>query len=105
MLFVLFVVPCMFTAVVAVLVAYFIYPAYDEQDKDGRLLIALFTPLISVFLKGISRICVQRLWKISHPGTSFVLLSPLYCGIAKAFTSGSKQFRIRCADWTNPWHC
>ena len=35
-----------------------------------------------MFLKGISRICVQRLWKITHPGTSFVLLSPLYCGSA-----------------------
>ena len=81
-LFVLFVVPCMFTCVVAILAAYFIYPAYSKQDKAGRLLIALFTPLIVVFLKGISRICVQRLWKISHPGTSFVLLSPLYCGSA-----------------------
>ena len=72
----------MLTSVVALLAAYFIYPAYSEQDKDGRLLIALFTPLIVVFLKGISRICVQRLWKISHPGTSFVLLSPLYCASA-----------------------
>ena len=72
----------MFTSVVALLAAYFIYPAYSEQNKAGRLLIALFSPLIVVFLKGISRICVQRLWKISHPGTSFVLLSPLYCGSA-----------------------
>ena len=81
-LFVLFGVPCMLTFVVALLAAYFIYPAYSKQGKAGRLLIALFTPLIVVFLKGISRTCVQRLWKISHPGTSFVLLSPLYCGSA-----------------------
>ena len=81
-LFVLFVVPCIFTSVFALLAAYFIYPAYSEQDKDGRLLIALFSPLVVVVLKGISRICVQRLWKISHPGTSFVLLSPLYYGSA-----------------------
>ena len=33
-------------------------------------------------LKGISRTCVQRLWKISHPGTAFVLLAPLYYGSA-----------------------
>ena len=70
------------TCIVAILAAYFIYPAYSKQDKAGRLLIALFTPLIVVFLKGISRICVQRLWKISHPGTSFVLLAPLYYGSA-----------------------
>ena len=81
-LFVLFGVPWMFTFVVALLAAYFIYPAYNKQGKAGRLLIALFTPVIVVFLKGISRTCVQRLWKISHPGTSFVLLSPLYCGSA-----------------------
>ena len=81
-LFVLIGVPCMFTYVVGLLAAYFIYPAYSKQGKAGRLLIALFTPLIVVVLKGISRTCVQRLWKISHPGTSFVLLSPLYCGSA-----------------------
>ena len=81
-LFVLFAVPCMFTSAIALLAAYFIYPAYREQDKAGRLLIALFTPLIVMVLKGISRICVQRLWKISDPGTSFVLLSPLYYGSA-----------------------
>ena len=81
-LFVLFGVPFMLTFVVGLLAANFIYPAYSEQGKTGRLLLALFTPLIVVFLKGISRLCVQRLWKISHPGTSFVLLSPLYCGSA-----------------------
>ena len=80
--FILFVVPCMFTSLVALLATYFIHPAYSEQDKADRLLIALFAPLIVAVLKGISRICVQRLWKISHPGTSFVLLSPLYCGSA-----------------------
>ena len=72
----------MLTFVVALLVACFVYPAYNKQDKAGRILIALFSPLVAVGLKGISRICVQRLWKISHPGTSFVLLAPLYCGSA-----------------------
>lgn len=81
-LFLLFTIPCMLTFVVALLVACFIYPAYNKQDKAGKILIAVFAPLIVVLLKGISRICVQRLWKISHPGTSFVLLAPLYCGSA-----------------------
>ena len=81
-LFFLFTIPCMLTFVVALLVAFFIYPAYNEQDKYGKIMIALFTPLIAVALKGISRTCVQRLWKISHPGTSFVLLVPLYYGSA-----------------------
>lgn len=81
-LFMLFTVPCILTFVVALLAAYFIYPAYKEQDEAGKILIAVFAPLVVVLLKGISRICVQRLWKISHPGTSFVLLVPLYCGSA-----------------------
>ena len=82
-LFSLFAIPCMLTFVLAVYVPFVIYPFYNKQDKNSsRLLIALFSPLIVVVLKGISRTCVQRLWKISHPGTSFVLLSPLYCGSA-----------------------
>ena len=81
-LFVLFAIPCMLTFVLSLFVPFGIYPFYNKQDKTGRLLIALFSPLIVVLLKGISRTCVQRLWKISHPGTSFVLLSPLYCGSA-----------------------
>ena len=82
-LILLFVVPCVLTNVTALLVANLVYPAYNGQDKNGKILIAIFAPLIAVFLKGASRICVQRLWcRISHPGTSFVLLAPLYCGSA-----------------------
>ena len=69
----------MLTFVVSFFVPFVIYPFYIKQEKTGRLLIALFSPLLAVVLKGISRTCVQRLWKISHPGTSFVLLAPLYC--------------------------
>ena len=46
---------------------------------------ALFAPLIGVFLKVISRICVQRLYNITHPGYSYALLSPLYFGSALLF--------------------
>ena len=75
----LFLIPCVLTNVAADLIAAFVYPAYVRQDKDGKVIIAIFAPLITAFLKGVSRICVQRLWcRISHPGTSFVLLVPLY---------------------------
>ena len=73
---------CAFTFTVAILVADFIYPAYNRHDKTGKIYIAVFSPLITVVLKGSSRICVQRLWRISHPGTSFLLLVPLYHGSA-----------------------
>ena len=79
----LFIAPSALTLSIAILVAYSIYPAYNKQDASGKLLIAVFSPLIVFILKGVCRICIQRLWcQISHPGTSFVLLSPMYCGSA-----------------------
>ena len=82
-LILLFVVPCVLTIVAATLISKLIYPAYRRQDKNGKVIIAIFAPLIAVFLKGASRVCVQRLWcRISHPGTSFVLFASLYCGSA-----------------------
>ena len=73
----------MFSYVAANLIAYLVYPAYNKQDKSGKVIIAIFAPLIVVCFKVTSRICAQRLWfQISHPGTSYVLLAPLYCGSA-----------------------
>ena len=40
---------------------------------------------MGVVLKVSSRICVQTLYNITHPGYSYVLLSPLYCGSAILF--------------------
>ena len=72
--------------VLAIPVVHIIYPAYNKQDTDGKLVIALFSPLIGVFLKVISRVCVQRLYsKCIHPGYSYVLLTPLYCCSAVMF--------------------
>ena len=81
-LFALTALPCIMSYIAAVILAYFIYPAYIKQNKTGKMLIAIFTPLITVPVKGFSRICVQRLWRYNHPGTSFVLLAPTYCGSA-----------------------
>ena len=78
--------------VLGVPVAKIIYPAYDKQGKDGKLLIALFSPLIGVLLKVTLRICVQRICSKSfHPGYSYVLLTPLYC-------SSAVMFRVLQAD-------
>ena len=74
----LLIVPCIFTLVAAVLVT-----AYNKQDKSGKLIITIFAPRIVALFKVSSRICIQRLWfRISHPGTSYVLLVPIYCGSA-----------------------
>ncbi len=86
-------IPILFVIILAISAAAWIYPAYNEQSKESkmRLVIAIFAPLIGVVLKVISRICVQRLWNITHPGYSYILLAPLYC--ASAFI-----FRVLQAD-------
>ncbi|PFX13399.1 hypothetical protein AWC38_SpisGene22515 [Stylophora pistillata] len=58
---------------------------YNRQNKEGKLLIAIFAPLVGVVLKVISRIPFQRLWKFTHPGYSYVLLAPVYFGSAFMF--------------------
>ena len=79
----LLIVACVATQLSAVIAANLIYPKYSKQRKSGKLIIAIFAPLIVVLLKGVSRVCVQRSWnRISYPATSFVLLVPLYCGSA-----------------------
>ena len=61
-----------------------IYPAYNKENSIGKLLIATFSPLVGVVVKVASRICVQNVY-ITHPGYSYVLLSPVYCGAAVLF--------------------
>ena len=63
----------------------FIYPMYNQQHREGKLLIALFAPLSGAIFKAISQISVQRLWNITHPGYSYALLVPLYFGTAVMF--------------------
>ena len=62
-----------------------LYKEYLKQTNERKLIIALFAPLLGVAVKVISRICVQRLWNISHPGYSYVLLVPLHYGTAVIF--------------------
>ena len=82
-LFFQMIVPGVFPLLVGQIGQYFLYPAYNgEKSIEGKLLIALFFPLIGVVLKIISRICVQRLYHITHPGYSYVLLLPMYSGWA-----------------------
>ena len=66
-------------------IRYFVYPAYNKQDTEGKLLIAIFSPLMGVVGKAVARICVQRLWNITHPGYSYALLAPLYFPLAIMF--------------------
>ena len=77
--------PSFFTFVPGILIASFIYPWYKNENDKGKFLIALFFPLSGVIFKVVSRICVQRLWNITHPGYSYVLLVHWYFGSAIAF--------------------
>ena len=84
-LFVQLILPSSFSYILGFIALFSIYPAYNKQNKEGKLLIAIFAPLIGVVLKVISRISVQRLWNITHPGYSYVLLAPVYFGSAVMF--------------------
>ncbi|XP_078347211.1 uncharacterized protein LOC144632433 [Oculina patagonica] len=86
--------PNCFCFILALITVSFIYPAYNKQHNEGKLLIATFTPLVGVVLKVISRISVQQLRNITHPGYSYVLLVPLYLGSAV-------MFRVLQADLEN----
>ena len=63
----------------------FLYPMYNKQNEKGKLIIAIFSPLFGVALKTTSRICVQRLWRITHPSYAYVMMAPLYSGLAVIF--------------------
>ena len=84
-LFLQMTVPGCLTFILGLIFGHLIYPAYIKEDKEGKLLIAIFAPLTGALLKPISRICAQRLWNITHPGYSYVLLAPLYYGAAVVF--------------------
>ena len=71
--------------VAAAFIGNYVYRVYNKQNETGKLVIALFAPLIGVPLKAFSRVCVQRLWNITHPGYSYVSLAPLYCLLAVTF--------------------
>ena len=89
------------------IIAFLIYPLYNKQHKEGKLLIALFAPLIGVIVKTISRISVQRLWNIIHPGYSYALLTPLYFGSAVVFRVLQADLNsvqsIHHHSWDNSW--
>ena len=85
MFFLQLIVPGSVVFFIYITVASFIYPEYNNQNKERKLVIALFAPLIGVVVKVISRICVQRLYNVTHPAYSYVLLLPLYFGTAVMF--------------------
>ena len=77
--------PSFLTLALGILITSFIYPWYNDANDKGKYMIALFSPLTGVIFKAISRICVQRLWNITHPGYSYVLLIPWFFGLALNF--------------------
>ncbi|XP_078370866.1 uncharacterized protein LOC144654577 [Oculina patagonica] len=84
-LFCKMIIPICLPFIAGALICDYLYPAYIKRNEEEKLAIAVFTPLIGVAGKIISRICAQRLWYVTHPGYSYVLLAPCYVGYAMAF--------------------
>ena len=68
-----------------VIISSIIYPVYNKQNEKGKLIVALFSPLLGVAFKTTSRLCVQRLWRIAHPAYSYFIMAPLYSSTAIIF--------------------
>ena len=64
--------------IASAIITLFIYTMYNKQKEKDKMIIALFSPLIGVIFKTTSRICIQRLWRITHPACSYVMMAPLY---------------------------
>ena len=91
-MFVLTLTPYVLTYVTAIIIIIFIYPAYRGESKSGKMLIAIFTPLIALVSKsGFARLCSAVVTK--WPSGNFICaVSPTVLwdsGNAEAFTSGS----------------
>ena len=84
-LFLKMIMPSFFTFFLGILITNVLYPWYNDANDKEKYFIALFSPLAGVVFKVISRICVQRLWNVTHPGYSYVLLVPSYFFIAITF--------------------
>ena len=84
-IFLKMIMPTFFSFVLGIFITTIIYPWYNDANDKGKYMIALFSPLTGVIFKVIARICVQRLWNITHPGYSYVLLVPSYFGLAINF--------------------
>lgn len=79
-LFLQLILPSCLSYILGFITVFSIYPAYNEQNKEGKLLTAIFAPLVGAVFKIICRISVQRLRNVTHPGQSYVLIAPVYFG-------------------------
>ena len=80
-LFLQMMVPVYFTFLFGQSFYYFLCPYYVESKHK----FALFVPVTGVVLKTFSRIYAQRLYNITHPGCSYVMLVSLFYGTAIIF--------------------
>ena len=92
-LFLQLILPSCLCYILGFITVFSIYPAHNEQNKEGKLLTAIFAPLVGAVLKIISRISVQRLRNVTHPRQSYVLIAPVYFG--------STRFTIHGDSWNN----
>ena len=85
------------------------YPAHmKKKNNTGKLLIATFSSLLGVVVKAASRICVQKLYNITHPGYSYIIfITGLFCrgSLSSSFASGSWQFTSHSFTWNNSRRC
>ena len=69
----------------ALLLVNFWFPWYLRQDEHIKVIIASCSPLLTAIPKVVSRLGVQTLYGVVHPGTAHVLVDSLYAASAVVF--------------------
>ena len=80
---------CFISLLLLYTAAFFLYPAHNKEDDEGKLLIAVFSPLIGVAILAIKQ-CDQ--FVCSSTGSSAILDIRMY------FCRTALMFRVLQAD-------
>ena len=84
------VIPFCLSFLIAQLIANFLYPIYDEHDKDGKLVIAIFAPLAGVCSEGNLANWRSAIMEHHPSGIFLCLISAIvfwFSGYVSSFTS------------------
>ena len=96
------VLPSYLCYILGFIAVYSIYPVYNEKNKKGKLLTAIFAPLIGVLLKIICRT------RERFPSGTFIRLYGTgifrLSGDVSSFISAYKLFMIHGDSWNNSWN-
>ena len=70
---------------VALVINYVLLYYFNRITEDSKAVLASLSPALVIIPKAIARLCAERMEGLNHPGTSVVLLLPIYAGLPILF--------------------